>query len=140
MITNVANTQSYKPNFTSEIRMSYSTASTLNQYQKRVQKFIYRQLENLERNGEDNLVSITYRYDIDPNQAVGRDLLGVQVLKRDGNNVILASPIIESDICMPKVSKKGSVRHKVVNVNSLYEIAKKDMLPLCDDNIFSRFI
>ena len=140
MLTNVSNTKAYRPNFTSEIRMSYSTTSTLSQYHKRVQRAIYRQLKKLEQNGEDNLVNITYRYDIEPYQSIGRDLLGVQVLKRSGDNVILASPTFESEICYPRVSDRGTISHKIVNISSLYEKAKRDMLPLCDDNIFSRFI
>ena len=62
MITNVANKPSANPNFTSEVRMPYSTASTLSLYEKKVQKAIYKQLKNLEQNGEDNLVNVTYRY------------------------------------------------------------------------------
>ena len=140
MINKISNMPSYNPNFTSEVRMPYSTASTLTQYKKRVQRAIYKQIQKLENNGENNLVNISYRYEVDPNQAVGRDLLGIQILKRAGNEVILASPTVEGDICLPRVSSNGKIRHKIVNIESLYSKAKEDLLPLCNDNIFSRFI
>ena len=139
MISNISNTSNYKPNFTSEVRMPYSTAVELTQYKKAIQNAIMRQIRKLEANGEDNLVNITTRSTgVYPYRGV--DKLGVQVLKRNSEKEILASPIYEFDMTYDVLTKDKQVKQKVVDIVKLYNSAKQQLQPLAKDNKFSRFI
>ena len=139
MISNISNTSNYRPNFTSEVRMPYSTVVELTQYKKSIQEAILRQVRKLEANGEDNLVNITTRSTgVYPYR--GTDKLGVQVLKRNSEKEILASPIYEFDMIYDTLTKDKKIKQKVVNIVKLYSEAKNKLQPMARDNKFSRFI
>ena len=140
MINKIQNNRVYNQSFTSDVRMHYLTATTLGQYKKSIQKAIYRQLQALEANGENNLVNITHRYQLEADNLIKKDIIRVQVLQKDGNNVILASPVMESEISTKRQNKNKKLTFKTANIISLYKKAKQNLAPLSEDNIFSRFI